>query len=148
MILGISLYRFQSVFNLSGSCYPYLEARHFLTSLGLVIWTSSNPCGAGLPGGKYRLDNSTIPFGIFSRALCRAICALYYDHGDWFVYSCKFRYYLIKLLVPSQSSVNTHVHRIDRWFKGFLESVFPCKSIFLEVEEREVDPISGGSGVV
>ena len=38
---------------------------------------------------------------------------------------------LVKLLVASQSSVKTHAHKKDHWFKRFWEPVFPRKSTFL-----------------
>ena len=73
--------------NLPGSCYHYLEACHWSTTLtSYVKWISFEICRQALPKGENWSEHSRIPNN-FSREICHAICELYYGLWYWFVHS-------------------------------------------------------------
>ena len=88
------------------SCYPYLEACHFLTALKLTR-VCFNLCRARLSKGKYWCGHPTTPYGSCFRG---AICMLYHEHWYWFVY---FSLGYLYILSPFSSST--------KWLKHFLK---------------------------
>ena len=79
---------FRMYLTFTKSCHYYLQACHFFMSLKLVTKVSSSSSRDWLSGGKYWLENPTIPYSTFSRTFYWGICELYHGHWYGFVYSC------------------------------------------------------------
>ena len=107
------------------SCYPYLEACHFLTALKLTR-VCFNLCRARLSKGKYWCGHPTTPYGSCFRG---AICMLYHEHWYWFVY-----FFLGYLYILSPFSSST------KWLKHFLK--LNVSFLHWGILERQVSPMS------
>ena len=83
-ILTFSFFIFR-LYLMFWSCYSHPEACHFVTDLKSEKGRCSNQCGPELSEGKYWWIHSTIPHIMCFRAICWAICKLYYGYWHWFV---------------------------------------------------------------